>query len=158
MDPKVENKSFDLILNSILSDSVPSLTVDRLVHAGDHIILLDSREREEFDVSRIAQSRHVGYDHFDPESIADIDKEAKIVVYCAVGYRSEKITMRMKELGFNNVSSLYGGIFEWANQGYEVFNNSGKTDSVHAYNRFWGIWLQKGEKVYGNTIHRQATG
>lgn len=59
-------------------------------------------------------------------------------------------------MGFKNVSNLYGGIFEWVNQAHEIVNDSGKTDSVHAYNRFWGMWLQKGKKVYGNTIHRQA--
>lgn len=77
-----------------------------------------------------------------------IAKDANIVVYCAVGSRSEKIARELKEMGFENVSNLYGGIFEWVNRGYEIVNDTGETDTVHAYNRFWGFWLQEGEKVY----------
>ena len=44
---------------------------------------------------------------------------------------------------------MYGGIFEWVNEGFPVVNNQEKqTDNVHAYNKSWGIWLKKGVKVY----------
>lgn len=145
---KVESRAYNFVLNIILSDSVPSVSVDSLYQSGDNIVLLDAREQEEYAVSRIAQAQHVGFVHFDPDSVTDIDKDATIVVYCAVGSRSEKITRELKEMGFENVSNLYGGIFEWVNQGYDIVNDSGKTNKIHAYNRFWGMWLQKGEKVY----------
>ncbi|MBI1194042.1 MAG: rhodanese-like domain-containing protein, partial [Bacteroidetes bacterium] len=43
----------------------------------------------------------------------------------------------------------YGGIFEWVNAGNSVVDPSGKpTERVHAYNRTWGLFLERGEKVY----------
>ena len=47
------------------------------------------------------------------------------------------------------VYNLYGGLFEWVNQGKEVVKPNGETtETVHAYSKSWGIWLKKGEKVY----------
>ena len=41
---------------------------------------------------------------------------------------------------------FYGSIVEWVNQGNTVVNDTGeKTLKVHAYNKKWGIWLNKGE-------------
>lgn len=148
---KVESKGLSVILDLIISDSAPSVSVDSLAQSTDNIILLDSREREEYAVSHIAGAKHVGYDYFDSDSVSGIDKDAKMVVYCSVGSRSEKITLQLKEMGFNDVNNLYGGIFEWINQGYDVVNKTGKTDSIHAYSRFWGLWLQEGEKVYSSS-------
>ena len=72
-----------------------------------------------------------------------------MVVYCSVGYRSERIGEKMQKMGFENVSNLYGGIFDWKNQGNTVINlNQEPTDSVHTYNRNWSQWLYNGIKVY----------
>jgi len=77
------------------------------------------------------------------------DKESEIIVYCSIGYRSEKITEQLVQEGFKNVQNLYGGIFEWKNQGNEVVRPDGKpTEDVHAYSRLWGIWLKEGNRVY----------
>lgn len=44
---------------------------------------------------------------------------------------------------------MVGGIFEWKNQNNIVVDNSGaETQKVHAYGKTWGMWLNKGEKVY----------
>lgn len=69
-------------------------------------------------------------------------------MYCSIGYRSEKIAKKLLENGYDNVSNLYGGIFEWANQGNKVYNDYGETTKVHAFSRLWSVWLNKGEKVY----------
>jgi rhodanese-related sulfurtransferase len=47
-----------------------------------------------------------------------------------VGYRSEKVTEKLQKAGFTQVSNLYGGIFEWVNQGYPIVNQSGATSDV----------------------------
>jgi len=52
-------------------------------------------------------------------------------------------------MGFTNVRNLYGGIFEWVNEGGEIRNSKNQpTDSVHTYSKSWSIWLEKGIKVY----------
>ncbi len=93
-------------------------------------------------------AKHVGYQNFSINSLKSIPLDAGIIVYCAVGYRSEKIAEKLIATGYKNVFNLYGGIFEWKNQGNNVYNQSGKTNKIHAYSKAWGIWLNEGEKVH----------
>lgn len=146
---QVSSGSYNAMLKTLLSHSVPEITVDSLEKCVGSVTLLDARETAEFNVSHIANARHVGYDKFNMQTVAGIAKDRHIVVYCSVGYRSEKISEKLKAAGYTHVSNLYGGIFEWVNQGNNVVDNSGKpTAKVHAYSKTWGVWLTSGEKVY----------
>lgn len=144
---EVKSKSYKLMLNALLNHSVPELSITDVVE-GD-AVFLDARELNEFQVSKIAASLWVGYDDFSMERIKGIAKDQEIVVYCSVGYRSEKIAEKLMEAGYSKVSNLYGGVFEWMNQDQEVVDSAGvKTEKVHAFNLVWGVWLNKGKKVY----------
>jgi rhodanese-related sulfurtransferase len=136
------------MLKGLLRHSVREITVQEVAVRLGNTILLDAREPEEFTVSHIKGAISVGYDHFDPAKWRFFPLNSTIVVYCSVGYRSEKITEQLLVAGYSNVSNLYGGIFEWINEGFAVENESGTTNRVHAYSAAWGIWLNKGEKVY----------
>lgn len=145
---QVQSKTYNLTLKALLSHSVPEVTVPQ-VKEMKGVLLMDAREWNEYQVSHIKNATFVGYDQFEIDRLKPINKQQKIVVYCSVGYRSEKISERLKRAGFINVSNLYGGIFEWVNQGNPVVDEKGKeTDRVHAYSRTWGIWLNQGVKVY----------
>jgi len=149
LGPEAESPVFGTFLNTILSDSVHLISVDSLTAMSDeNYLLLDTREKQEFLVSHIPGARHVGYEAFFEESLSDVDKNETIVVYCSVGYRSEKIGEKLKEAGFTDVQNLYGGIFEWVNSGGDIENDSGKTNLIHPYNKVWGVWLKRGEKAY----------
>lgn len=145
---QVKSASYRAMLKSLLNHSVPEIQVQTAVRDTADILFLDAREPKECAVSRIKGAIEVGYDHFDSTKLADIPKDRRIVVYCSVGYRSEKVTEKLLAAGYRNVSNLYGGIFEWVNQGNPVFDDKGPTQRVHAYSRLWGIWLKKGKKVY----------
>ncbi|MCU0434034.1 MAG: rhodanese-like domain-containing protein [Bacteroidia bacterium] len=146
---QVGSGSYNAMLKTLLKHSVPEITVDSLEKCANNVLLLDAREIAEYNVSHIANARHVGYDKFNIASLTDIPKDKRIVVYCSVGYRSEKITEKLRAAGYTNVSNLYGGIFEWVNQGNKVVDNAGKTtEKVHAYSKSWGVWLTRGQKVY----------
>jgi rhodanese-related sulfurtransferase len=145
---RVNSAAYNTMLKTLLSHSVPEITVDSLRKVKSEVVLLDAREDNEYKVSHLQDAKYVGYDKFDSKSVANIDKNAKIVVYCSVGYRSEKISEKLIKMGFKNVSNLYGGIFEWKNQNQTVVNEQGVTPKVHAYSRTWGVWLKNGEKVY----------
>lgn len=135
------------MLRSLLSHTVTEVDVEE-VEAIDHkVYFLDSREKNEFNVSHIKDAIWVGYDDFDIERVKNIPKDEPIVVYCSVGYRSEKVSEKLIAAGYTNVSNLYGGIFEWVNQEQPVFNESGETQNVHPYDFKWGVWLKKGNKV-----------
>jgi rhodanese-related sulfurtransferase len=145
---QVQSSAYDLTLKTLLSHSVPEVSVPQ-VKEMSNVVLLDAREWNEFQVSHIKNARFVGYDQFDIGKLQSINKKQKIVVYCSVGYRSEKISEKLKEAGFTDVSNLYGGIFEWVNQGNVVVDEKGKaTENIHAYSKTWGVWLNKGVKVY----------
>ncbi len=136
------------MLNGLLSHTVPEIGVQQASREKSSFVFLDAREPKEFAVSHIQGAIPVGYDHFDWQQVAALPKNQPLVVYCSVGYRSEKISEKLRQAGFTNVSNLYGGIFEWVNQGMPVVDAQGETKNVHAYDRTWGLWLNKGRKVY----------
>ncbi len=145
---EVKSKSYQLMLSTLLSHSVPEVAVGD-VDTNSDIVWLDAREKAEFQVSKIEGAQWVGYDDFSLDRVAGLPKDRKIVVYCSVGYRSEKVSEQLIDAGFTDVQNLYGGIFEWKNQGNSVVDSTDAvTEEVHAFNRLWGIWLSNGEKVY----------
>ena len=148
---KVENPKYEKKLKRLLDHDVNEVSVEEVLKMDSliNIIYLDAREKNEFDVSHIDSAIWVGYDSFDIDSLQNLPKDKKIVVYCSVGYRSEKVSEKLIKQGFTDVSNLYGGIFEWKNAGYPVYNSEKKaTENVHAYDKNWGQWLRRGKKCY----------
>lgn len=142
--------AFATHLNSVYNHSIPTLTVNELKEAlKAGAIILDTRETNEFDVSHIRYSRHVGYIWFDMRSIYDIPKTDTVVVYCAVGNRSERIAEKLKKAGYQNVFSLFGGLYEWVNRRNPVYNKENiQTTEIHVYDKSWIKWLDSGSPVY----------
>lgn len=146
---QVQSKSFNFVLKTLLSHDVPEITVPAAAKLQGETTFLDAREPEEYQVSHLPNARFTGYKHFDESVVHDLPKNAKIVVYCAVGKRSENIAERLQKEGFTNVHNLYGGIFEWVNQGHAVYDlNNKPVNKVHGYSRLWGRFVDRGEKVY----------
>lgn len=141
----------DQTLKNFNEASVPYIKVDAL-HGMNHVLLLDAREKEEYEVSHLENAIWVGAKTFELDSVTPKikNKDAEIVVYCSIGVRSENIGEKLKEAGYTNVKNLYGGIFEWKNEGHPVYDPEGnETEKVHTFNKHWGKLLEKGEKVYG---------
>ncbi|MCL7753682.1 rhodanese-like domain-containing protein [Polaribacter sp. Z022] len=143
-------KKLDKLLNKFNKNNVPYISADSL--ATTNAILLDARETKEFKVSHLKDAICVGYDNFNiNNTIAKLpkDKNAKIVVYCSLGIRSEIVADKLIKEGYTNVFNLYGGIFEWKNNNFQVIDTLGKnTEKVHTFNKDWSKWLKKGKKVY----------
>lgn len=129
---------------SLIQGTVPTLSTQKLASrlATEKLILLDTRDQKEFDISHLPNAQWVGYDDFKIASLAKIDKTTPIVVYCSVGYRSEKIGEKLKGAGFKNVTNLFGGLFTWANENRPLKNKAEEpTRSVHGYNATWAQYL-----------------
>jgi rhodanese-related sulfurtransferase len=142
------SKPFGIMLDALIKESVPVVTCNELKQIPN-AILFDAREKREYAVSHLPKARWIGYNDFDLNRVSDVPRTSPIVVYCSVGYRSEKVGEKLKAAGFTNVRNLYGSLFEWVNQGNLVVDSTGKpTRRVHAYSRTWGIWLNRGEKIY----------
>ncbi len=147
--PQVKSKSFQIVLNTMLSAKTPFINIKEAAANKNNYTFLDAREAKEYNVSHIPNSRFVGFEQFELRVISDLPKNKPLIVYCSIGKRSENVTKKLLKEGFSNVRNLYGGIFEWVNEGNGVVDNENKpTNKVHAYGRFWGQWLEKGEKVY----------
>lgn len=144
---KVSDASYQKMLEKLLSHKVQEISVEEAAELTNPIFL-DARENEEFNVSHIQNAVHVGYNDFNIENLSQLNNSDTLIVYCSVGYRSEKITQKLIKAGFHNTFNLFGGIFEWVNQDLPIVNQGEETNNVHAYDEYWGKWLRKGEKVY----------
>ena len=69
----VSDKKYDIMLSTLLSPGVPAVSVDSIEHGK--YLLLDAREKREFEVSHIENAMWVGYDDFDLKRVAGISKE-----------------------------------------------------------------------------------
>ena len=128
--------------------TVPATELARELKLATPPLLLDVRTPAEFRVSHLAGARFVNFDSLSTVQLPDVSRARPIVVYCSVGLRSERLGERLHALGFRQVRNLYGGLFEWVNEGHPVVNASGVTADVHPYSTFWGTWLRRGRKVY----------
>lgn len=130
--------------------NVPYITVQEVKMPKTSPIILDAREIYEFEVSHIPTSVYIGSE-INKNKLGKLikDNNQLVVVYCSVGIRSENIAERIRQLGYPNVHNLYGGIFEWKNEGYNLTNKAGeKTEEVHTYSAKWQKFLKKGIPVY----------
>lgn len=141
MDPEFHEK-----VHRTISGSIPTMDAAELKEKLQNLRIFDAREREEYEVSHIPGAEYIGYKNFDIKSLANIPKDTPIVLYCSIGYRSEKIGEKLQAKGFTNVFNLYGSIFEWVNRGYPVVNSSGEeVKKVHTYNKEWSRWVDENQ-------------
>ncbi|RLD29245.1 MAG: rhodanese-like domain-containing protein [Bacteroidetes bacterium] len=146
-----KSETLSALLKKYNEQSVPYISVQELAMPKTDAIILDAREMKEYQVSHLKDAIYVGYDFFELDSIKNKlpNKDSQIVVYCSIGVRSEDIAEKLKKVGYKNVFNLYGGIFEWKNNNFTVYDSEEKeTENVHTYNETWSKWLTKGEKVY----------
>ena len=138
------------MLDSLYKHTVPLISVEDFKKMDpQNLYVLDTREDKEYEVSHLKQARHVGFFWFDMRRVFDIPKDATIVLYCSVGWRSEKIGEKLVAYGFKNVFNLYGSIFEWVNEGNPVYKSNGiQTSEIHTFNKDWSRWVERGTKVY----------
>lgn len=95
--------------------------VRRDLAAGIEFELVDVREDSEWNASRAAGARHLGKGVIERDverAIPDLD--AKIVLYCAGGYRSALAADALRKMGYRNALSLAGGWRAWNAAGMPV--------------------------------------
>ncbi len=141
--PQVQNEAFNQELKRLLSFSVPLVGVDELATIQKKAVLLDARAEEEYQTAHIPGARFVGYEQLQLDEVFKLPKDTTIVVYCSVGYRSERVAEKLKAAGFQKVYNLYGGIFEWANKGFPLEDAAKRpTNQLHTYNKRWSKWVE----------------
>jgi adenylyltransferase/sulfurtransferase len=103
-----------------ISEVTPHEVHERL-QKGDKLVLVDVREKEEFDEGAIENAVFIprGFLELRIENAVP-DKDTPIVVYCAGGVRSALATKTLKDMGYKNVQSMVGGFNAWKNAQYKV--------------------------------------
>lgn len=147
---KTINPKYEEFLDRIYPDDVQTLTVaDFKSMSKENVYVLDTREKNEYEVSHLKVARQVGFFWFDMRDVYDIPKEATVIVYCTIGNRAARIAQKLDRAGYQTVYMLYGGIFEWVNEGNPVYTKQNiQTPEVHVHNKEMSKWLEKGNKVY----------
>lgn len=86
----------------------------KLQQAGDDLIVIDVREREDAAKGTIPGAVNVprGILEHDIDQVTT-DKEKKLVLYCGGGSRSALAAASLKKMGFKNAISLAGGYRGW---------------------------------------------
>lgn len=107
------------------------------------LVVLDAREPDEYEVSHLLGAHRVDPDAGDVKGeLPDgTPQDARIVVYCSVGYRSAAVARRLEKAGYEHVFNLEGGIFQWANEGRPVYRDGEPVERVHPYDATWGRLL-----------------
>ncbi|HXV62654.1 MAG TPA: rhodanese-like domain-containing protein [Vicinamibacteria bacterium] len=119
----------------------------QLEAGGDNVVLLDARDEAEYAVSHLP-----GAIRIDPEEISamldGLDRDAAIVAYCSVGYRSSQLVERLAAQGFTDVANLEGSIFEWANRDLPLEREGLRVREVHPFDEKWGRLLREELRAY----------
>lgn len=96
----------------------PQQVRELLRNDGKHVVL-DVREKEEYREGRLEGAVSVPRGFLEMKMDAEVpDKSTPIIAYCAGGVRSLLAGKVMKEMGYEDVTSMSGGYTAWKNEGY----------------------------------------
>lgn len=99
----------------------PAAAFQVVDEAPADLVVLDIRTPEEFAGARLANSINVDFYATDFANQLDVlDKSATYVVYCRSGNRTSQAIPIMRDLGFEVVYEVDGGIVNWANAGFPL--------------------------------------
>jgi sulfur-carrier protein adenylyltransferase/sulfurtransferase len=103
-----------------VSEVTPQQVNDLLTNNGKSHVLLDVREGDEWRQGHLEGALPLprGFLEIKVET-AIPDKNAPIIAYCAGGVRSLLAAKVMKDMGYQNVSSMSGGYTAWKNGGFK---------------------------------------
>jgi adenylyltransferase/sulfurtransferase len=103
-----------------IEEVAPALDADearRLIAEGAQLI--DVREPWEWAMGHIPGATLIPMGEV-PQRTSEIDPNRVVVVQCASGQRSAKITLFLRQAGYSKAFNLTGGINEWANRRYPI--------------------------------------
>ena len=97
--------------------SAPEITASELqdkVNSKEDFLLIDVREADEFEQSRIPGSVLIPQGFFlDLSALSQLPKDKEIILHCRSGVRSATCLGIIQSKGFTNSRHLRGGILEW---------------------------------------------
>lgn len=90
---------------------------------GQGAIVIDVRERHEYDSGHLSGAIHIGKGVIERDiENFDFSTSTKLVLYCGGGFRSAIAVKSLKEMGYEDVISLWGGWRGILSEGLETTN------------------------------------
>ena len=87
--------------------------------AGEKMILVDTREDNEWAKGHIPGAIHLGKGVIERDIENTVpDKNAPLVLYCGGGFRSAMAADNLQKMGYKNVISMDGGWRGWTEAGF----------------------------------------
>ena len=122
---------------------VEGISVTQLQQQQLELVLVDVRSPEEIAVSFIPGA--ITKEKFE----ANLDKyrDATVVVYCTIGYRSGKYAQRLRQQGIEALN-LEGSLLAWSHVGGKLVNETGATKQIHVFSRQWQLTAEGYEPVW----------
>lgn len=110
------------------------------MQAGEHLAILDVREKEEVDQGHVVGATWIprGFLEMRAEKTFT-DKTTPIAVYCAGGVRSVMAVQSLRQLGYQNVESVIGGFNGWKGAGLPFVVPEADSGKMSRYMRHFRI-------------------
>lgn len=97
---------------------VPEINVETLkqrIDGGDRFVLLDVREKYEYDIARIPGAILIPLGELHSR-MSELDSADEIIIHCKVGMRSAQALRELQAAGFSKLWNVEGGIHAWADR------------------------------------------
>ena len=96
-------------------------TVHDALRSGENVTVVDVREPNEYEAGHVPEAKPLPRGLLEYKAAEELpDKDARIVVHCALGGRGALAAKSLKEMGYTNVANMEGGLKGWKESGYEV--------------------------------------
>lgn len=92
--------------------TITAAKAKEMIDRNDNIIILDVREKEEFESGHIKNAINIPLNDIEDVTDEILNPECDILVYCRSGVRSISAARILDELGYQNVLD-FGGILTW---------------------------------------------
>jgi rhodanese-related sulfurtransferase len=100
-----------------LPDEIDVADVKQLRERGEKFLLLDVRNPDEYATAKIDGATLIPMGELQ-NRLAELEphKNERIVVHCHHGGRSQRVTMFLRQQGFEDAQNMTGGIDAWSLQ------------------------------------------
>jgi rhodanese-related sulfurtransferase len=95
--------------------------VKRMIEADKSIVILDVRDRDEFETGHIPRAINLSRGMLEFKITLMIpEKSATVIVYCGIDLRGPLATKTLNDLGYRNAVNMIGGLKSWKEAGYPL--------------------------------------
>jgi rhodanese-related sulfurtransferase len=111
-----------LLAPEISADPLPDVVDVQTVASikeRDDVYLIDVREQWEYDEGHIPGVALIPMGQVS-DRLDEIPTDKNVIVTCRSGNRSGQVTDYLRQVGFDNVHNMAGGIVAWEAEGFEI--------------------------------------